>query len=172
MESAFEITDRYVDDLCELSPTLATTLGVPGRHDEWGDFGLDGVAAVADLRRSYRRGLAAHLNSDDFRQQLAARVTVGLIDEGLAEFGAGDHFYDLRHMASTFQRLRAIFEVMPKDSEQDWKSIIGRLGSIDGPFQQYRELLDEARRRGVTVARRRGGAVIEQAMRLASDHSW
>ena len=171
MESAFEITDSYVDDLCELSPTLATALGVDGRHDEWGDFGLEGVAATADLRRSYRELLAPHLDSQDFSQQLAARVAVGLIDENLAEVEAEDHFYDLRHMASSFQHLRSIFDVMPKDSEHDWENISRRLATIDRPFRQYRDLLDRGRRLGATVARRQVSSVVEQARRLGGDGS-
>lgn len=171
MNSAFEITDRYVDDLCALHPTLASFLGVPGRHDEWGDFGLDGLAETHRLELVCRDELAPLLDDAELRERIAARVTVGLIDEHIDGYEAGDHFRDLRHMASRFQTFRSVFDVMPKTCDGDWVNIIGRLQTIDHPLDQYRQVLDEGRSRGIVVALRQVESVIGQARSLAGDNS-
>lgn len=172
MPSAFEITNQFVDALCEEFPLLATQLGVPGRHDEWGDgFGLEGHEARRRLARDYRERLEPHLSDPDPRQRRAARVTVGLIDEGLAADEAGDEYRDLRHLASSFGMFRSIFDVMPTESVGDWSNITSRLATIDKPFEDYIGRLDEGLRQGITVARRQVCSVIAQARRLGSDES-
>jgi uncharacterized protein (DUF885 family) len=171
VSTAFEISNAYVDDLARLFPTIATSLGIDGRHDEWGPFGLDGVEAATDLETSYRERLAKHLSADDPQQRLAARIAMDGIDESLQRVGEGDHLYDLRHMASTFQSFRSIFNVMPKESGADWENIARRLETLDQPMTSYRGLLDHARQKGKTVARRQVESVVEQARNLAGEDS-
>jgi uncharacterized protein (DUF885 family) len=172
MTSAFEITDRYVDVLCEEFPLLATQLGVPGRHDEWGDgFGIEGHETRRRLAKDYRARLEPHLDDPDSRQRRAAKVTVGLIDEGLAADEAGDEYRDLRHLASSFGMFRSVFDVMPTETVGDWGNITSRLATIDKPFEDYIGRLDEGLRQGITVAKRQVRSVIAQARRLGGDES-
>ena len=46
------LADEYLDALVELDPTLASNLGVAGRHDELADLSPAGLEARADLARS------------------------------------------------------------------------------------------------------------------------
>lgn len=172
MSTAFEATAEYVDALCDEFPLLATRLGVPGRHGEWGSgFGLEGHETRLRLAREYREKLRGHVDDPDPRQRRAAKVTIGVIDENLASDEAGDHYRDLRHLASSFGTLRSIFDVMPADTAADWADITSRLASIDKPFDDYIERLEEGRRKGITVAKRQVRSVIDQARRLGSDES-
>jgi uncharacterized protein (DUF885 family) len=172
MTSAFEITDQFVEDLCDRFPIMATQLGVPGRHDEWGEgFGLEGREMRLEMGLDYRRRLTPFLDAADARERQAARVAVGLIEESLASDEAGDHFRDLRHLGSSFGMLRSIFDLMPKATSDDWSNITARLATIDKPYADYVTLLDEGRRRGITVAKRQVRSVIEQARSLAGDGS-
>ncbi len=89
MPTAFEIADRYVDELCVLFPPLATSLGVPGSDHEWGDgFGLSGIEAGHDLAVRYRLALLAHVDDPNPGQSLAARITLTSIEEQLAAYDA------------------------------------------------------------------------------------
>jgi len=168
MSTAFEISHRYVDELCELFPPLATSLGVVGRHDEWGDgFALAGIEAGHDLILRYRGQFQEHVGDSDPRQAHAARVTIGSIDEQLAAYEAGDHFRDLRHMASPFHQPGSIFDVMPSETAEHWDNILQRLQTIEKPYNDYRDRLDEGRRRGITVAKRQVASVVDQSRSLA-----
>jgi len=172
MSTAFEITDRYVDELCVLFPPLATSLGVPGSDHEWGDgFGLSGIEAGHDLAVRYRLELLAHVDDPDPRQSLAARITLTSIEEQLAAYESEDHFRDLRHMGSPFHQPRSIFEIMPSGSAEQWDNITRRLETIDQPYDDYRDRLDEGRRRGVTVARRQVKSVARQARDISGVNS-
>ncbi|MFZ0012715.1 MAG: DUF885 domain-containing protein [Acidimicrobiia bacterium] len=168
--TAFELADRFVDDSIELSPTFATSLGVPGSDAEWGDdFGLGAVESAADLRARYRPLFEPFANSEDEREALAARVILRSLDEGDAADEAGDHFRDLRHMASSFHRMRSIFDVMRTSTVADRDDIVSRLNSIDEPLARYRELLESGIDGGVTVAARQVRSVVAQARRMASE---
>jgi hypothetical protein len=61
-------------------------------------------------------------------------VILGSFDEADAAVEAGDHFRDLRHMASTFHRIRSIFDVMKTSTDADRDDIVSRLASIDRPL--------------------------------------
>lgn len=168
----FELSERYVDESAELDPIHATSLGLPGRDHLWGDaMGLEGHAARLDLVRRYRAAFAEHVAHPDERERLAARVMLGALDEELAADEAGEHFRDLGHIFSSFQRVRSTFDLMKTDSRDDWLAVCARLESIDRPYAQLRERLSEGRRRGHHVAARQVASVAQQARRLAAEDS-
>ena len=170
MTNAFETADRLVDDLCSISPLISTQLGVPGSDHLWGnDLGLDGLVERRELRDRYRPLIAPSLESDVPEDVLAARVMSGAFDEMDAEYEAGDHFRDLRHMASSFQRIRSIFDVMSTVTEEDRANVVARLRTMGQPLDHYRERLSEGISREIVVARRQVLSVIDQARRLADD---
>lgn len=172
MESAFEASSRYVDEYCEIFPVMATYLGVPGRHGEWGDSpGLEGILAGNELSRRYRSEFERHLDDPDPRQSLAAAVAIGVADERQRSFDAGDHFKAVRHMASPFHQIRSVFDIMPTGTEADWDAITSRLASIDKPFDGLRGLLREGMARELVSARRQVESVASQAEELAGDTS-
>ncbi|HEX6220920.1 MAG TPA: DUF885 family protein, partial [Acidimicrobiia bacterium] len=170
MATAFEIADRFVDEACSISPLLSTQLGIPGSNHLWGnDLGLEGLDEKRELRDHYRSLLVPFLKGDLSNEVLAAQVMVGAFDEMDAEQESGDHFRDLRHMASSFHRLRSIFDVMKTSNEEDRDNVVARLTTIDRPLAQYRERLADGISRGIVVADRQVRSVIEQARRMASD---
>ncbi|MGH8946131.1 MAG: DUF885 domain-containing protein [Acidimicrobiia bacterium] len=172
MSTVFDLSDRYVTRLCELNPTLATSLGVPGYDHLWGDgFGLDGLQATLGLQRDFRRRLQPHLDVSEWKDRLAARVAARSMDEAIDSFQAGDHFRDLRHLGSSFHRIRSIFDMMPTDTAEQWDNIAARLETIDKPFLDYRSRLAEGVARAVTVSRRQVESIIGQASNLAGDSS-
>lgn len=170
MRTAFDIADDLVDDLCSISPLLSTQLGIPGSDHLWGnEFGLDGLEERRAVRKAYRALVVPALESDQHREALAARVMLGVFDEMEAEYRSGDHFRDLRHMASSFQRIRSIFDVMPATTEDARDNVVARLRTVDRPLAQYRELLERGVAHGIVVARRQVVSVVEQARRMAED---
>lgn len=166
----FELSDRYVEESAALDPVQSTALGLPGRDHLWGAaFGLDGHLARIDLVRRYRAAFAEHERHPDEKQRLAARVMLGALDEELSADDAGEHYRDLSHLASSFQRVRSAFDLMKVDTEDDWRAVCARLESIDRPYSDLRQRLAAGRERGHHVAARQVASVAQQARRLA-DH--
>lgn len=170
MTTAFELADRLVSDTCALNPLMSTHLGVPGLDDQWGDsFGLEGLEQDRRLRERYRPHIMPLLASTDVNERLAARVMVAALDEERSAVESGDHFRDLRHLASPFHSLRSIFDIMGTTTAEDVENIVARLRTITKPLDDYRELLQSGIDSGVVVARRQVRSVIAQAARLAAD---
>jgi uncharacterized protein (DUF885 family) len=166
----FRLADRLVDDICAISPTLGTSLGIPGSDDRWGDeFGLAGLDQRRRLQDRYRDELAELVETDDPRDHLAARVISGSFDEMDASFREGDHFRDLRHLASPFHRIRSIFDIMPTSTAEHRDAIVARMSTAGRPLADYREMLHLGVESGITVASRQVESVIAQAGRMGRD---
>lgn len=168
VSSAFELSDQLVDDIAAVSPVLCTMLGLPGSDDKWGDdFGLAAIDQRRAIRTTYEPQLTPHLEATDPKDRLAARVILGSFAESQEADEAGDHFRDLRHMASSFQRIRSVFDMMPTDTAEARDNIVSRLDDIGTPLGDYRELLQTGIAAGVTVPRRQVESVIAQARRMS-----
>ncbi|HSF86509.1 MAG TPA: DUF885 domain-containing protein [Acidimicrobiia bacterium] len=168
MTTPFALSSRYIDDLLELDPLFATSLGVREHAGEWGDTGLSGAAAKADLAARYRADLQRHLDHPDSRERLAAHVLVAELGELVEEFEHGDHLTDLSHMASSFHWYTRVFDLMPKDTVSDWSPIVMRLATIDRAYSGLQERLEAGRAAGHVVARRQVESVVAQAKRLSA----
>lgn len=171
VSSVFEIADRLVDDICAASPVLSTMLGLPGSDHTWGDdFGLAGLDQKRAIRAEYEPQLRPHLEAPDPKDRLAANVILGSFAESQEADEAGDHFRELRHMASPFHRIRSVFDMMTTDTAEARDNIVSRLEDIGKPLGDYRELLQAGIDAGVTVARRQVDSVIAQTRRMSADH--
>lgn len=168
---AFTISDRLLDELLELSPIFSTYAGVPGRDHLWDDLSPEGVHRRGAVLTRYA-GLFASLPADGERRgKVAARVASGYIDEQLEQIEHGDYLRDLNTIASPFQAIKQVFDVMDTGTDHGWDAIITRLETIDGPLGGLRETLDEGRRRGLVAARRQVEAVAGQARTQAGTSS-
>lgn len=168
-DTPFDLADRFVDDLVQLSPMMGTYLGVGEAHDRWDDLSPEGYAAQADLGRRYREAFARHLDDPDSTQRHAARVMVDHLTLQLDAFDHGDHLDALRHLAGPFSFVRGIFDVMARDDADDWEAITRRLATVDEPLAGFRATLEEGRRRGKVASARQVRSVADQARVLASD---
>lgn len=171
MPTPFEISDRFTDEFAALHPILATNFGVTGYDQECTDFSPDGVVARAELYRRTRDGLSAHLDHPDAVQAFAAKVLTGWLDEQLDEFEHHDWRKDMNHVWSPFQNMRDVFDVMGKDTPEQWEAIAARLEGFSGMLDGYRQCLAVGIETGDTVAVRQAESVLEQAEAAASDES-
>jgi len=150
---------------------LATSLGIPGHDDRWDDLSPDGAAAVYEVARKYRAAAAEHFDHPDEDQRHAARVVAGYLDVGVNQYESGDYLRDVSHIYCSFTRVRDIFDIMPRDTAEQWANIASRLEKIGEPFEGWRRLLAKGVEAGQVVARRQVLSVIEQARHLAGDES-
>ncbi|MGH3651174.1 MAG: DUF885 domain-containing protein [Acidimicrobiia bacterium] len=170
MTTAFRLADDLVDEFCAMSPILSTHLGLAGSDDRWGDsFGLAGLEAARELRERYVSRLDPLTVSADPRERLAARVMMGSMAEARRSYEHGDHFRDLRHLASPFHSVRSVFDVMRTATAEDCDHIVARLETSAQPLEDYIGLLQAGISAGVVVAQRQVRSVINQARRMSGD---
>lgn len=170
MTTAFQLADRLVDEACELNPILATQLGIPGSDHEWGDsFGLAGVEQMLRLEERFRPKVEPLTSSDQPEERFAARVMLSVFEKSREAYESADHFRDLRHMASSFHRIRLTFDVMDPSTPEGRDDIVCRLDTVQTPLEDYRDLLEAGMAAGVVVAARQVESVIDQARTMSRD---
>lgn len=162
------VADEYTETLIRLNPTFATTLGIPGHETEYQDFSPAGIAGFAEAARNTLAALEGLEPQDD-----VDAVTLDAMQERLGLqlliHASGWEYAELNNIASPAQDIRAIFDLMPTDTEQDWANIAGRAHNVPGAIAGYIESLAMARDAGRVAAARQVRIVIEQATKYAAE---
>jgi uncharacterized protein (DUF885 family) len=161
------VADEYTDTLIRLNPSFATTLGIPGHETEYQDFSPAGIAGFAEAARAALAALEGLEPQDDVDAVTldAMRERLGL---QLLIHASGWEYADLNNIASPAQDIRAIFDLMPTETGQDWVNIAGRAHNVPGAVEGYIESLAMARDAGRVAAARQVKIVIEQATKYAA----
>ncbi|MCH8817612.1 MAG: DUF885 domain-containing protein [Chloroflexi bacterium] len=162
MSRIFDIAHRYIDRLAEMQPILATYFGVPGHETEMPDNSPAGDAARAELDRSTLTELG-NAEPEGERDRLARDVMAEEIEIGLEAYDAGEQYRGMNILHSPFQSARQIFDLMPRESREDWDNIAARMSRVPFALDTYRETLEAGAGRGQTTTRRQVVGVIEQA---------
>ena len=161
------VADTYTDTLVRLNPTFATTLGLPGHETEYQDFSPAGIAGFAEAARAALVALEGLEPEDD-----VDAVTLDAMQERLGLqlliHASGWEYAELNNIASPAQDIRAIFDLMPTETEQDWEHIAGRAHNVPAAISGYTESLRLARDAGKVAAARQVRIVIEQVAKYAA----
>lgn len=171
MPSPFEISDRLTEDYADLHPLDATVYGIAGRDHLPTDFSPDGAAARAALFRSTRAELTTHLDHSDPVEAFAARVLAGWLDTRVREHEEGKWSWYLSHLDSPYHDMTDVFDVMAKDTAEDWEAICARLEAFPSMIDGYMASLQAGRERGMVAARRQVESVIDQAEEISGNRS-
>jgi uncharacterized protein (DUF885 family) len=155
------ISDSYVDDYVALVPTTATELGIPGHDDRWPDLSPDGNVAVRDLTRRALADVAAVEPADE-SERVAKAVFAERLGVEAELYDAGLVDGDLNTIASPPQSLRAMFDLMPAETAEDWAVIATRLSRLPEALAGYRAGLLHAASRGHVAAARQVTRVASQ----------
>ncbi|MFC7344076.1 DUF885 domain-containing protein [Saccharopolyspora griseoalba] len=155
------ISDRYVDELAALDPIAATYLGVPGGEEELTDYSPSGHRARAELARRSYDAVSAAEPADESERVAEAVFTerVGL-DLELHEIGAD--MSALNVIASPVQELRQVFDLMPTETADDWRTVARRLAKMPEAVLGLRAGLTAAAAEGNVSAQRQVRKVAEQ----------
>ncbi|WP_298891093.1 DUF885 domain-containing protein [uncultured Serinicoccus sp.] len=165
------IAEAHLDATVALSPLEATYLGVPGRDAEIDDLSLDGVRAQREQAAATLAALEGARPVDD-----TDRVTVAALRERLGlevELAdlvlSGRAPVELNVIASAPQAVRDIFDLMPKDTEQDWSTVVARLRAVPPALQQFVSALAWSAGQGQVPPVRQVRAVAAQCRDQAGD---
>ena len=171
MRNTFEISDAFTDSWADLHPVSATTLGVIGRDHMCADLSPDQHHEAADLFQATRVELLPHIEDPNPVESFAARVLVADLDERINLHDIKKYRRDLNHLASPFQDVRDVFDVMPRATAEDWENIRARLGGFSETLEGYRRSLEEGVVASDTVAVRQAESLLTQVETAASDES-
>ncbi|WP_341579061.1 DUF885 domain-containing protein [Microbacterium schleiferi] len=165
------IADAWVDTLAERVPTLATYIGRSEHNARYGDYSPAGAEALADEARNTLAALRAAEPVDDIDRVTKADLTREL-ELDLELHDARWHLRDLNVIASPPQDIRAVFDLMPTDTADDWSVIATRLGAVPEAVRGYIESLRAGVSAGVVPAQRQVREVVTQIGRYTSDRGF
>ncbi len=171
MSDIFEISDAFTEKWADLQPVAATASGIGGRDQMCTDYSPQAQAAAASLYRSTKDSITPHLEAGSQVEVFGANVLAGWLDERLARYDEHEWRRDLNHTYSPFQNMRDVFDVMAKDTKDDWDAVIARLNGFGAMVEGYRQCLQAGVDAGDTVALRQAEAVLVQVEAAASDKS-
>src|SRR5512132_3424256 len=152
------IADRYVDECVARYPEIATFLGIRDRDDSWSDYSPSGLAdRIAHIRHTIA---ALHAAAPcDERENTAKEAMLERLGMEVELYDAHITASRVSVIAGQAQEIRAIFDLMPTDSEDAWRNIAARLHSVQHPLSQVRETLSaEARDGNISAVRQIAGS--------------
>ena len=162
MSQIYDIANDYVERYAALNPLSATSIGVPGYDDKMSDFSPQGADANADLNRQTVAALNAAAVENE-RDRIARDAMLDDLQTSLDSHDAGEHLRSLRVLGSAFQGIRMTFDLMPRDTEEDWRNIAARMALVPQGLESYRRSLREGARQSRTSSRRQAAGCAEQA---------
>ncbi|WGW10735.1 DUF885 domain-containing protein [Saxibacter everestensis] len=161
------VAERYVDKIARMSPITATELGLPGDPRALDDFSPAGLQADADAARETLAELAAQQPVDDVDV-----VTVDAMNERLQlKVDLHERGYTLGTLnviESPLQGIRAIFDLTPTSTVDDWDNVAGRLRTVPQAIRGYMESLTAGRQQDRVAAIRQVRQGIEQANQIGA----
>jgi uncharacterized protein (DUF885 family) len=95
--------------------------------------------------------------------RLAADVLLERLGVEIDQFEAGERWRELRIIGSPFQSIRAVFDLMPRSSLEDWERIAERMGKVPDALARFTETLKAGCGRSVTASRRQALECASQA---------
>ena len=164
------IAERWVDTLIRHQPTVGTYIGRTEVDGSLPDLSPAGAEAFADAQRASLGELERAEAADDVDRVTQADLSAEL-RLALARHDAGEALRDLNVIASPPQDLRDAFDLMPRETEEQWARIAQRMRGLPGALEGYRKALAEGARRGLAPAIRQVREVAAQARRVAGGGS-
>ncbi|MFE5729575.1 DUF885 family protein [Streptomyces sp. NPDC056528] len=147
MTALNDLADRYVDDLAELDPCLASAMGVTGQDDRLTDFGPQAVWERAELaRRTAKEVETAAVGTES--ERIAATVLGERLATETALADTAAHATLLETLDGPVQRIRQAVELLDQGPDTPWDALLARLRAIPGTLRGLRESLEAARRGG------------------------
>ena len=161
VSSVAAISDWYVDALAAASPNMATGLGIPGRETELTDYSPDGHEERSAIRRQADAALRL-LNVETERDRVARDVMLERFEYESELEAQQEHLRSLNILASPLQNTRQVFDLMPRETEEDQANIVARMGAVPEALERYRASLASGMEQGIVVAQRQVRGAVEQ----------
>src|SRR6476619_1520539 len=158
----YDVADHYVERFAALDPLAATGEGIAGHDHEMTDYSPDGAAERAEHDRATLRALDT-IDVGNDGDRIAAEVMRERLELGLVEYEAGERLRDLRVLGSPVQTVRMAFDLMARDTADDWQVVAERMALVPQGLSSIEAALAEGAAQGIVAARRQAIACTKQA---------
>jgi uncharacterized protein (DUF885 family) len=158
-----DIAERYVVQVADLDPVLATAAGIPGHDHQMTDLSPAGFAARAELDRTTVAALT-NAAAGTYREHTARAAMLERLGLAVEQYDAGETTRELNVIASWIQGVRQVFDLMPHEGEEAQRNLAARMAAVPAAYAELQRTYAEAAHQGRVAARRQ---VVECARQCA-----
>jgi uncharacterized protein (DUF885 family) len=170
--SVTEISERYVDGYARLDPVRAArSMGVGLDEPRLTDYSPDGVAALGDLLAGVERDLAAAEPVDE-AERLGKLFLLEQVRGELAIVDSGERGALLSALVGPPAQVRMSFDLMPRQGEEAWERVLGRLSSVPDALAGHRTSLEHSLDDGLAATGSVVETVADQCEAWATGDGW
>ena len=166
-----DLADRHFDTETLLSPIWMTSLGMDEYQDELDDLSPHGVDMHHALVESTLKALdttpVADATDEVTASAMAERLT--LADES---HKACTDLMDIANIASGLHSIREVFDLMPMDTNEDWRVIAQRLTAVPHAIDGWFESQFAGIEAGILPSIRQVDALAEQCEGWVKEHGF
>lgn len=159
--AVFELSDKYISGLANLSPISATYLGISGSDHELDDFSLTGEQKKYFFMMKTLEQLAM-LPAHDEIDRIAKAVMEERLTSEIALHESNESQVLWNVIKSPVMDIRQVFEMMPRETDADIANITMRLKAVDLAHKSWVSCIDDLAKKGKVTARRQVLAVAGQ----------
>jgi uncharacterized protein (DUF885 family) len=138
-----------------------TYLGNGLNQGKLDDFSIAGAEIIANLIRRTLKKLELMQPIDEI-DRIAKSVMTERLESGLELHESQEGFVLWNVLTSPPSNIRSIFELMARDSAQDFENIASRLHAVETAHAQWIQTISSVAKAGKTTAQRQVRGVIEQ----------
>ncbi|ANS78452.1 Conserved protein, DUF885 [Serinicoccus hydrothermalis] len=167
------LAEEHLDATVALSPLEATYLGVPGRDAEIDDLSIEGLRARRDQVASTLERLEGVEPADDTDRvtRAALRERLGLELELHDLVLEGRTPVEFNVLTAAPLAVRDVFDLMGKDTEAHWSTVVARLHAVPASLEQFVSALRWCAGQGQVPPLRQVRAVAGQCRDQAGDEA-
>jgi uncharacterized protein (DUF885 family) len=162
VSAIFDLADGYVVELAGREAYIATLLGVPGHEEDMTDHSPAGVEAQAELSRRTLRELR-RTEAENDADRICREFMIERLQVDLDMHETGESWRMVRNLGSPIQQIRQIFDLCPRETEDDWRHIAARLAKVPGSVEGLEATLRRGLDLGLPAARRQALVCAKQA---------
>ena len=157
----FSLAEDYVERHIELSPMMATRLGVPGHDDALDDFSPEHYAAWEEL---VRRTLSAleRISPGDEVDRIGKSIMTERLERRLATLETKEAQRTFSVLWSPVSDVRRIFEMQPASTREEAEAARRRLLAVPGALESWRQSLESDAAGGQLNSSRQTSGVLAQ----------
>ena len=157
----FELSDKYITELADLSPITATFLGVSSGDQQLDDFSLDGADAKLSLAQGALEELT-ELNPQSEIDRVAKAVMQERLESRLTVAASREEQIRWSVVWSPAMEIRQIFEIMPFETEEQINNITARLNAVEDAMASWVSCVRDLAADGKVTSQRQTAGVALQ----------
>ncbi len=168
MSELDDIAGEYIRRFSLLHPDEAVSYGFAGDPAAATDYSPAGAAARAELDRA-TLGVVSSAPTPSRRDRLAAEAMQERLAIQLELYRGGEWMRDLSALGSPVEDIRQVFDLLPRESDQDWEVVASRLGTVASSLNGLRASLEQGIQQRRVAARRQAEVCLRKARLWAGD---